>query len=168
MSPPSKIPTQSTTDLAAGPIIHGWLSARPLPELRRCPERVLTVAGRTFEPGSYKQDGGRGCALPGAGGRAVTSGTPNTLFPPQLKNIQDVHGVPTDGKSQRKRLDSCHTVEIRDVWEHAEGNKCAVSGAHGRGGSHHVRAAFIFHGSHVGLTPGLLLTVSCVLSSAYV
>lgn len=66
-------------------------------------------------------------------------------------------------KSQRKRLDSCHTVEIRDVWEHAEGNKCAASGAHGRGGSHHARLPLFFHGSHVGLTPGLLLTVSSAL-----
>lgn len=138
-------------------------SARPCQNPRRCPERVPRAADETSEPGSYKQDGDRGCALPGAGGRAMTSGTPNTLFPPQLKNIQDVHGVPTDGENQRKRSDSCHTVEIRDVWEHAEGNKCAASGAHGRGGSHHARLPLFFHGSHVGLTPGLLLTVSRAL-----
>lgn len=145
MSPPSEVSTQSTTGLAAVPIIHG----SPLTPAKNRAD-VLTAADKTSEPGSYRQDGDRGCALPGAGGRAMTSGTPNTVFPPQLKNIQDVRGVPTDGESEPKRLDSCHTVEIRDVWEHAEGNKCAASGAHGRGGSHHARLPLFFMEAMLG------------------
>lgn len=78
---PGVIAIQGLHDGSGGCADNPRIPARP----RRCPQRALTAADQTSEPGSCRQDGGRGCALPGAGGRAMTSGTPNTLFPPSVE-----------------------------------------------------------------------------------
>lgn len=60
------------------------------------------------------------------------------------------------------------TVEIRDVWEHAEGNKCPASGAHGRGGSHHARLPLFFMEAMLGSHQACCWQLAVLSSSAYV